>query len=95
MIPGDGFPIAACRQEEEASGGNSTHVPPSTEPGKQCVEHVLKPVTEDVEICFTWSMLHQVDGLNQSEVRRLLGSKENCNRELVLLTGQSGTKWGM
>jgi hypothetical protein len=21
MIPGDGFPIAACRQEEEASGG--------------------------------------------------------------------------
>ncbi|PWZ19423.1 Endonuclease V [Zea mays] len=40
-------------------------------------------------------LLHPRDGLNQSEVRRLLGSKENCNRELVLLTGQSGTKWGM
>ncbi|XP_066371150.1 uncharacterized protein [Miscanthus floridulus] len=39
--------------------------------------------------------LHHVDGLNQSEVRRLLESKENCNQELILLTGQSGTKWGM
>ncbi|KAF0904880.1 hypothetical protein E2562_038606, partial [Oryza meyeriana var. granulata] len=38
--------------------------------------------------------LHHVDGLNQSEVRRQLEAKENCNKELFLLTGQSGTTWG-
>uniref|UniRef100_A0A0D9WSY4 Endonuclease V n=2 Tax=Leersia perrieri TaxID=77586 RepID=A0A0D9WSY4_9ORYZ len=38
--------------------------------------------------------LHHVDGLNQSEVRRQLEAKENCNKELILLTGQSGTTWG-
>ncbi|KAJ1260261.1 hypothetical protein BS78_10G218300 [Paspalum vaginatum] len=39
--------------------------------------------------------LHHVDGLNQSEVRRLLESQENCNKELISLTGQSGTTWGV
>uniref|UniRef100_A0A0E0GWW0 Endonuclease V n=1 Tax=Oryza nivara TaxID=4536 RepID=A0A0E0GWW0_ORYNI len=38
--------------------------------------------------------LHHVDGLNQSELRRQLEAKENCNKELILLTGQSGTTWG-
>ncbi|PWZ17499.1 hypothetical protein Zm00014a_044374 [Zea mays] len=52
-------------------------------------------VLADIPTIGVGKNLHQVDGLNQSEVRRQLGSKENCNRELVLLTGQSGTKWGM
>ncbi|AQK81623.1 hypothetical protein ZEAMMB73_Zm00001d036655 [Zea mays] len=52
-------------------------------------------VLADIPTVGVGKNLHHVDGLNQSEVRRLLGSKENCNRELVLLTGQSGTKWGM
>ncbi|KAK1612699.1 hypothetical protein QYE76_036372 [Lolium multiflorum] len=38
--------------------------------------------------------LHHVDGLNQSEVRRQLEAKENCNKEYILLTGQSGATWG-
>ncbi|KAG8050187.1 hypothetical protein GUJ93_ZPchr0009g87 [Zizania palustris] len=38
--------------------------------------------------------LHHVDGLNQSEVRRQFEVKENSNKELVLLIGQSGTTWG-
>ncbi|KAL6603691.1 hypothetical protein ACP70R_044052 [Stipagrostis hirtigluma subsp. patula] len=39
--------------------------------------------------------LHHVDGLNQSEVRRQLEAEENCSKELISLTGQSGTTWGM
>jgi len=38
--------------------------------------------------------LHHVDGLNQSEVRRRLLLEEDCNNELILLTGESGTTWG-
>ncbi|XP_066377252.1 uncharacterized protein [Miscanthus floridulus] len=52
-------------------------------------------VLADVPTIGVGKNLHHVDGLNQSEVRRLLESKENCNKELILLTGQSGTKWGM
>jgi hypothetical protein len=43
---------------------------------------------------FWMPQLHHVDGLNQSELRRQLEAKENCNKELILLTGQSGTTWG-
>ncbi|KAL6874026.1 hypothetical protein ACP4OV_014108 [Aristida adscensionis] len=39
--------------------------------------------------------LHHVDGLNQSEVKRQLEEDENCDKELISLTGQSGTQWGM
>ncbi|CAN6193747.1 unnamed protein product [Urochloa humidicola] len=39
--------------------------------------------------------LHHVDGLNQSEVRRQLEGDANCNKELISLTGQSGTTWGV
>lgn len=38
--------------------------------------------------------LHHVDGLNQSEIRRKLEAKENCNKEFIPLTGQSGMTWG-
>ncbi|KAE8818010.1 endonuclease V [Hordeum vulgare] len=38
--------------------------------------------------------LHHVDGLNQSEVRKQLEAKGNCNEECISLTGQSGTTWG-
>jgi hypothetical protein len=43
---------------------------------------------------FSLPQLHHVDGLNQSEVRRQLEAKENCNKEYILLTGQSGATWG-
>ncbi|TVU08444.1 hypothetical protein EJB05_41849 [Eragrostis curvula] len=43
---------------------------------------------------FSLPQLHHVDGLNQSEVRRQLEAEENCNKELISLTGQSGTTWG-
>nr|TKW21944.1 hypothetical protein SEVIR_4G155000v2 [Setaria viridis] len=39
--------------------------------------------------------LHHVDGLNQSEVRRQLEGKENCDKEFISLTGRSGTTWGV
>ncbi|KAF8658650.1 hypothetical protein HU200_059117 [Digitaria exilis] len=39
--------------------------------------------------------LHHVEGLNQSEVRRELEGKENCNKEFISLTGLSGTTWGV
>ncbi|XP_062229488.1 uncharacterized protein LOC133927176 isoform X2 [Phragmites australis] len=39
--------------------------------------------------------LHHVDGLNQAQVRRQFEAKENCNKELISLTGQSGTTWGV
>ncbi|KAF8389513.1 hypothetical protein HHK36_026208 [Tetracentron sinense] len=38
--------------------------------------------------------LHHVDGLVQSEVRILLEAKENCSKDLVTLTGYSGSTWG-
>uniref|UniRef100_A0A453T193 Endonuclease V n=1 Tax=Aegilops tauschii subsp. strangulata TaxID=200361 RepID=A0A453T193_AEGTS len=38
--------------------------------------------------------LHHVDGLDQSEVRKQLEGKGNCNKECISLTGQSGTTWG-
>ncbi|CAN6200867.1 unnamed protein product [Urochloa humidicola] len=39
--------------------------------------------------------LHHVDGLNQSEVRRQFEGDDNCNKEFISLTGQSGTTWGV
>ncbi|XP_010279453.1 PREDICTED: endonuclease V [Nelumbo nucifera] len=38
--------------------------------------------------------LHNVDGLTQSGVRRLLEAEQNCARDLITLTGHSGRVWG-
>ena len=43
---------------------------------------------------FSMPQLHHVDGLVQSEVRKQLEGKGNCNKECISLTGQSGTTWG-
>ncbi|VVB10890.1 unnamed protein product [Arabis nemorensis] len=39
--------------------------------------------------------LHHVDGLNQSEVRRLFQLKENEHEQVITLVGNSGLTWGV
>ncbi|WOL05512.1 hypothetical protein Cni_G14241 [Canna indica] len=39
--------------------------------------------------------LHHVDGLTQSTVRQCLEARENCNKDMISLTGKSGKIWGM
>lgn len=39
--------------------------------------------------------LHHVDGLDHSEVRRLFQLKENEDKKVITLVGNSGFTWGI
>ncbi|KAG0480780.1 hypothetical protein HPP92_011638, partial [Vanilla planifolia] len=39
--------------------------------------------------------LHHVDGLTQSGVRQLMGSRENISKDTISLAGKSGQVWGV
>ncbi|XP_024005082.1 endonuclease V isoform X1 [Eutrema salsugineum] len=52
-------------------------------------------VLADIPTIGVGKNLHHVDGLNQSEVRQSLQLKENQDKQVITLVGNSGFTWGV